>query len=81
MATTPEQMIVPVLGDCASGQELWNQAQQIPLKHIIKSVTTELTAVYPKNRMKSFWLNKPTQLLIQGQWWSIRKMQRWQVLQ
>ena len=28
-----------------------------------------------RNCMKYFWLRSPTQLLIQGQWWSIRRMQ------
>ena len=27
--------------------------------------------------MKYFWLRGPRQLLIQTQWWSIMRMQRW----
>merc|ERR1719272_1117100 len=34
----------------------------------MRGVTTALSAVYPKKRMKSFWFANPTQLLIQGQW-------------
>lgn len=37
-------------------------------------------SVYTKNWIKNFMLPIPTQLLIQGQWWSINKMQRLHVL-
>jgi hypothetical protein len=33
------------------------------------------------NNKKNLWLPMPTQLLIQGQWWSILMMQRWHALQ
>ena len=36
---------------------------------------------YTRNSMKCFWLRKPTQLLIQGQWWSMFSMHFLQIVQ
>lgn len=33
------------------------------------------------NRTKNFWFPSPTQLLTQGQWWSIFRIHRWQTEQ
>lgn len=41
----------------------------------------EMRAMYIVNRTKYFWLFSPTQLLTQGQWWSILRMHRLQTLQ
>lgn len=45
----------------------------MPHYNLIRSLTVKST--------KYFWLFSPTQLLTQGQWWSIFRMQRLQTLQ
>lgn len=41
----------------------------------------EISAIYIVNNTKNFWFVSPTQLLTQGQWWSIFRIHRLQTLQ
>ena len=64
------------------GEELQSSSKQCRKWNPTKMrACKEMRATYIVNRTKYFWFFSPTQLLIQGQWWSIFRMHRLQTLQ
>lgn len=55
----------------------WTKWNSVPVYAFTKLF---LNLILTVNKTKNFWLLSPTQLLTQGQWWSIFLMHLWQTL-
>ena len=69
---------VPGPGDQA--YRVPGQQSRVSVQHSQAHLTAG-AVTYIRNCMKYFWFRSPTQLLIQGQWWSILLTQCLQILQ